>query len=110
LFENPGMPYTWGLLDSVPRMDSDRRERLVPIKGTPPDLADPPPGCRFQPRCAYSRDICATRQPELRPLDSSAVSHLARCWGTQHVEGGGWLIGIDRQTLRVQAQMRAGDD
>jgi oligopeptide transport system ATP-binding protein len=110
LFANPAMPYTWGLLDSVPRMDSERTERLVPIKGVPPDLADPPSGCRFHPRCAYRRDICAQRTPELLQLSSTSEPHAARCWGTQTVEGGGWLIGFDRHVSRPAALESVGDD
>ena len=51
LFANPKMPYTWGLLRSVPRAGSSRARRLTPIEGMPPRLTDTPPGCRFEPRC-----------------------------------------------------------
>lgn len=97
LFENPSMPYTWGLLNSVPRMDQDATDKLIPIEGSPPDLVDPPKGCRFQPRCVYARDICATDAPQLAEIPTAGMGeHLARCWGMQDVEGGGWLIGYDR--------------
>ncbi|SFZ86363.1 oligopeptide transport system ATP-binding protein [Devosia enhydra] len=98
LFRNPRMPYTWGLLDSVPRMDASYRERLVPIRGLPPNLLDPPKGCRFAPRCAYRRDICGQKAPDLIEVPQTGESHLARCWGTQDVAGGGWLIGHDRKS------------
>jgi oligopeptide transport system ATP-binding protein len=103
LFANPGMPYTWGLLDSVPRMDAGERERLVPIRGLPPNLIDPPKGCRFQPRCAYRRDICAQKVPDLLQLPGTGETHLSRCWGTQQVEGGGWLVGFDRKAIPTPA-------
>ena len=57
LYANPKMPYTWGLLSSIPRLDERRRERLDPIEGVPPSLIDQPPGCAFEPRCQYSRQI-----------------------------------------------------
>src|SRR5204862_286874 len=57
LFANPKMPYTWGLLRSIPRLDERRKAKLVPIEGLPPDLIAPPPGCRFEPRCQYRRDV-----------------------------------------------------
>ena len=51
----PQHPYTWGLLGSMPRLDRERTERLLPIKGTPPSLINVPSGCAFHPRCAYAR-------------------------------------------------------
>jgi peptide/nickel transport system ATP-binding protein len=53
VFHGPQHPYTWGLLGSMPRLDRDRSERLLPIKGTPPSLINVPSGCAFHPRCAY---------------------------------------------------------
>src|SRR5919201_1334233 len=54
IFGRPGHPYTWGLLASMPRLDRERSERLMPIKGTPPSLINVPPGCPFHPRCPYA--------------------------------------------------------
>jgi len=54
VFYRPRMPYTWGLLDSIPRLDQDRVGRLRPIIGGPPNMASPPSGCRFHPRCPYA--------------------------------------------------------
>jgi oligopeptide/dipeptide ABC transporter ATP-binding protein len=98
LFARPAMPYAWGLLDSLPRMDADDRRRLVPIPGMPPSLIAPPPGCRFAPRCAYRRDICSRAVPALAPLPGADGAHLVRCWGSQRVDGGGWLVGHDRRS------------
>ena len=90
LFRDPRMPYTWGLLGSIPRADGPRIAKLVPIEGLPPDLVDPPEGCRFEPRCPYRREICRAQEPQLLP--TSGTGHAARCWGTQQVDGGGWLL------------------
>jgi oligopeptide transport system ATP-binding protein len=92
LFANPKMPYTWGLLRSIPRLDESRRAKLVPIEGLPPDLIAPPPGCKFEPRCQYRRDVCHEKEPELKHIPNAKPEHEARCWGTQE---GGWLVDTD---------------
>jgi len=91
LFANPKMPYTWGLLRSIPRLEGDR-ERLRPIHGSPPDLSKPQIGCRFAGRCQYKRDICLQEDPELTVVPLAKPDHEARCWGTQE---GGWLVDFD---------------
>ena len=95
LFANPKMPYTWGLLRSIPRLDEDRSARLVPIEGQPPNMTSLPSGCRFEPRCPYSREICKVSQPDLLQVDTGGPVHEARCWGIQDISGGGWLRGFD---------------
>ena len=92
LFSNPKMPYTWGLLRSIPRLDEHRKAKLLPIEGLPPDLIAPPPGCRFEPRCQYRHDICKEKEPELKRVPNAKPDHEARCWGTQE---GGWLVNTD---------------
>jgi oligopeptide/dipeptide ABC transporter ATP-binding protein len=77
IFKRPHMPYTWGLLGSLPRLDTDL-ERLVQIKGQPPSLLNPPRGCRFHPRCPYVMDICKEQDPPLRPI-SDDPGHLQAC-------------------------------
>jgi peptide/nickel transport system ATP-binding protein len=67
-------PYTWGLIQSIARMDQDRSERLRPIKGQPPSLIHVPPGCPFNPRCPYVMDICRTEVPQLIPADGHHAS------------------------------------
>lgn len=57
VFYRPRMPYTWGLLASMPRMDRDRKGRLDPIPGSPPSLINLPSGCVFHPRCAYAGQV-----------------------------------------------------
>jgi peptide/nickel transport system ATP-binding protein len=71
IFRRPQHPYTWGLLGSMPRLDRDRSERLLPIKGTPPSLINVPPGCPFHPRCAYAGlngDLSYTERPTFREV------------------------------------------
>ena len=81
LFTRPEHPYTWGLLGSMPRMDRDRQDRLMPIKGTPPSLINLPPGCSFNPRCPYpalNGGRCTTEVPELAVAgaDHKVACHL----------------------------------
>jgi peptide/nickel transport system ATP-binding protein len=72
-------PYTWGLLQSIARVDTPRTERLKPIKGLPPSLIFVPPGCPFNPRCPYVFDRCRTEVPPLLPADGHHASacHLS---------------------------------
>jgi peptide/nickel transport system ATP-binding protein len=82
ILTQPQMPYTWGLLSSVPDVSADENARLIPIPGTPPSLLQPPPGCAYHPRCRYvtqvAGDLCATTLPDLGPATGS-VNHLRRC-------------------------------
>ncbi len=77
IFNRPRMPYTWGLLGSLPRLDADV-ERLVQIPGQPPSLLTPPAGCRFHPRCPYVMNICRTEDPPLEPVPG-IDDHFAAC-------------------------------
>ena len=77
IFYNPKHPYTWGLLKSVPRLDAENKEDLIPIIGTPPDLFAPPKGCAFAARCAYSMEVCYEQQPEETVGENE---HRASCW------------------------------
>ena len=81
------MPYSWGLLDSLPRIDDVRGERLRTIEGMPPVLITPPDACRFNPRCPYARDICRERRAGA-DAHAATTDHLARCWAT---EPDGWI-------------------
>ena len=65
LFAEMRHPYTEALLASIPRLDDRKHTRLTPIPGAPPDIVDPPPGCRFAPRCKYAQDRCNEETPEL---------------------------------------------
>jgi oligopeptide transport system ATP-binding protein len=66
LYAHPRHPYTQGLLASIPRLDADTSVRLVPIQGSPPDLAALPAGCAFAPRCQYATAACSAQRPVLR--------------------------------------------
>ena len=81
LFAAPRHPYAAGLLACVPRLDGPAR-RLVPIRGAPPDLARPPAGCRFHPRCPMATDECRAAPPPLREV---APGHLSRCIHAERV-------------------------
>ena len=82
LYGNPKHPYTLGLLKSVPRLDQDRKSRLDPIEGVPPDLINMAPGCSFYPRCTYRVDKCAQEVP---PLLKANEKHTVACWEWQKV-------------------------
>jgi peptide/nickel transport system ATP-binding protein len=77
LFNRPSHPYTWGLLGSLPRIGVDV-DRLTQIPGSPPSLLNPPPGCRFHPRCDFVMPVCRTAVPELRPVPDHP-GHLDAC-------------------------------
>jgi peptide/nickel transport system ATP-binding protein len=77
LFAKPEMPYTWGLLGSLPRLNASGG-RLEQIPGQPPSLLNPPSGCPFHPRCEYVMNVCRQELPELAP-SPAGVDHLFRC-------------------------------
>ncbi len=78
LFYDPQMPYTWGLLGSIPRLDRPRVERLHSIEGTPPSLINLPQGCKFRPRCPHAFEKCM-QEPALENRVEEP-GHLDRCW------------------------------
>ena len=79
LFNRPAHHYTVGLLRSVPKLGQSVKERLIPMKGLPPDLLNPPKGCRFQARCPMRQAKCA----ESPPLVMVGPHHKAACWFPQ---------------------------
>jgi peptide/nickel transport system ATP-binding protein len=93
IFREPQHPYTWGLLGSMPRLDRERSERLLPIKGTPPSLINVPDGCPFHPRCSFGHlngGASETERPELRDVGNGhqIACHLSaadrlRLWDTE---------------------------
>jgi oligopeptide/dipeptide ABC transporter ATP-binding protein len=90
IFYRPGMPYTVGLLGSLPRLDSDGTEPLRPIPGSPPSLVGDLKGCPFAPRCPLrDPDICDIEEPDLRPVGPQDEGpHLAAChFGDKVVSG-----------------------
>ncbi|MFI9750396.1 ABC transporter ATP-binding protein [Streptomyces collinus] len=84
VFSEPRHPYTWGLLGSMPRLDREETDRLIPIKGAPPSLINLPSGCAFHPRCPYADipkdNVTRTVRPELTEVGGS---HWAACHMTQ---------------------------
>jgi len=77
IFYNPQHPYTWALLQSVPRLDTGHKDSLYSIKGTPPDLLKPPVGCPFASRCEYAMPICKEAMPEVTKMTEN---HEVSCW------------------------------
>ena len=81
LFHNLHHPYTEALLASIPQLDQDKSQILYSIPGLPPDLTNPPPACRFAPRCAFATDKCRTEKP---PLGGPSPSHPYSCFYPRH--------------------------
>jgi peptide/nickel transport system ATP-binding protein len=77
LFSHMRHPYTQALLGSIPKLTQDPDVELFSIPGLPPDLTDPPPGCRFAARCAHATDECRTVEP---PLEGTTPDHVFACW------------------------------
>ncbi len=82
IFGQPQHPYTIGLLNSVPKLGENVKQELIPIPGLPPDLLEPPIGCRFRARCRFRQEKCE----ESPPLAEVAPGQLARCWFPQGVD------------------------
>jgi len=97
VFYKPKMPYTWGLMTSVPRLDRDQKGELEPIPGTPPSLINLPSGCVFHARCGYSRFVggpCWEDAPTLEPTPAGAA-HLSRCHLPVEARDGLWTARIN---------------
>ncbi|MFJ9541198.1 ABC transporter ATP-binding protein [Streptomyces sp. NPDC101225] len=112
IFYAPRMPYTLGLLGSLPRMDRDEA-RLTPISGSPPSLLNLPPGCPFAPRCPLRRDQCDSREPELRVAGHEP--HLSAChFADELVDTGAAdvfeVVGVDSEALARFADTAAPTD
>jgi peptide/nickel transport system ATP-binding protein len=84
VFYTPRMPYTLGLLGSLPRLDRPS-ERLTPIPGAPPSLVNMPPGCPFTPRCPLARPVCDEEEPPLTP--TTGADHTAACHFSDELVG-----------------------
>src|SRR6266849_4420534 len=80
IYRNPSHPYTLGLLNSVPRLDLPRKEKLDPVEGQPPDLMNLPAGCAFRERCRFAIERCAE---EIPPLRSVSAGHLSACFAAE---------------------------
>ena len=78
VFYDPQMPYTWGLLGSIPRLDRPKPKRLASIEGTPPSLINLPQGCKFRPRCPHAFEKCQQEPPLENRVEEPG--HRDRCW------------------------------
>jgi peptide/nickel transport system ATP-binding protein len=87
LFSRPLMPYTLGLLGSLPRLDRGERQPLTPVEGNPPSLVHLPPGCPFAPRCPMRVDVCVEVEPDLEP--TNGPGHLAACHRWEEIDARG---------------------
>lgn len=83
IFYNPSHEYTKGLINSIPKLDAEKVERLVPIEGQPVDMMNPPAGCPFAPRCASCMKICLREMP---PKTELSETHYSHCWLRQKEE------------------------
>lgn len=95
VYYTPRMPYTIGLLGSIPRLDDDRQHVLTPIDGNPPSLHDLPLGCPFQTRCPIAVDRCREAEPELLATEADAAdnsSHFTACHRSHEMAEGGSLV------------------
>lgn len=81
VFARPRHPYAWLLLSSTPSVTGPRM-KLAPLEGEPPNLLDPPSGCRFHPRCPFASDRCAAEEP---PMEDIAEGHRLACWNHEQV-------------------------
>ena len=88
LYDNPLHPYTEALLSAVPRTDPDHVSQRIVLEGDVPSPADPPPGCKFHPRCRYAQAICQAEAPEWREL---STDHWVACHRAEELS----LVGID---------------
>ena len=91
LFDEMHHPYSQALLASIPRLEQDSKFRLHSIPGLPPDLTNPPAGCRFAPRCDRATDQCRTEEP---PLSAASDEHFFACW---HPINGPLDLSLSRQ-------------
>ena len=83
IFYNPQHEYTKGLINSIPKLNAEEKERLVPIEGQPVDLLNPPAGCPFAPRCKSCMKVCLSKMP---PKTELSDTHYTYCWLRQKEE------------------------
>ncbi|ONI86426.1 peptide ABC transporter ATP-binding protein [Actinosynnema sp. ALI-1.44] len=98
VLKTPEHPYSWGLLSSIPHLGGDVDVPLVPVRGTPPSLIDPPTGCPFNPRCDYRDRVPDSRCTTERPLLAPADGHGSACH----------LAAADKKLIRTDELQRLG--
>jgi peptide/nickel transport system ATP-binding protein len=110
LFKSMHHPYTQALLASIPRLSQDAGQRLLNIPGLPPDLSNPPAGCRFAARCSRATDKCRSDEP---PLTGETSDHLFSCWhpvngpvGADKVDGARQAVTVSKSRPAPEAQTR----
>jgi oligopeptide/dipeptide ABC transporter ATP-binding protein len=106
IFATPQHPYTWGLLKSIPRLDSVRGEELVPIAGRPPSLINRPSGCHFHPRCPYVQPDHTRTDPRLEPVPGDP-GHRVACLLDARVRAEIWT-GLQRGRSIEELRRLAG--
>ncbi|MEY2422898.1 MAG: peptide/nickel transport system ATP-binding protein [Acidimicrobiaceae bacterium] len=97
LFAQMRMPYTEGLLKSIPKLEQPSHSRLQIIGGRPPDLVAPPPGCKFAPRCPYAQEKCHSEEPPL--VEAETPGHYFKCW---------YPVGTDAGKEALERNLAAG--
>jgi peptide/nickel transport system ATP-binding protein len=98
LFQKTRHPYTEALLRSIPKLNAPSHSKLSSISGRPPDIINPPPGCKFAPRCPYVQPRCEAEEPPL--LDADTPGHEYRCWIP---------VGTAENRAALEANQRAGN-
>jgi peptide/nickel transport system ATP-binding protein len=98
IFNEPRHPYTWGLMGSLPRLDTNV-ERLYQIPGQPPSLLNPPSGCRFHPRCAFAMPVCRQQEPHLATVGADSM-HQQACHLDEETKA--------REAAKLVASLTAG--
>jgi len=83
LFKEPLHPYTWGLLNSIPKLTEKRKKKLLTIEGIVPDVGALPPGCSFEPRCRFSDKLCQEKEPVLEMVEDG---RKVRCWHFESIK------------------------
>ncbi len=97
LFASMQHPYTEALLRAIPKVDQPKHTRLQAIAGRPPDLINPPSGCKFSPRCPYAQEKCHNEEPPLTP--SASPGHNFACW---------YPVGTDENRNAYEKNLAAG--
>jgi peptide/nickel transport system ATP-binding protein len=90
LYENPHHPYTEALLSAVPTIDPEHKSSRIVLEGDVPSPADPPPGCKFHPRCRFAKEICSQQHPEWREI---SPDHWVACHLTEELQLAGIVYG-----------------
>ncbi len=107
LFANMRMPYTEALLKSIPKLKHPSHTRLQIIGGRPPDLINPPPGCRFAPRCPYAQAALPHRGTAA--VEADTPGHVFRCWYPVGTDAGREALERNLATRARRRDRRTGD-